>query len=201
MSPGITKFLQTSLYDPFLVVLFTKVLSLLKSLHNIPELWSTFTVYCIQTRAECWTGAGHQSPSLAISFHCSRILRREDSLPIDCIFVSLVDVGDPRGRAHDMVLNTGCCGIVIGVRVVHGHAETRGEIAFYVKHEEIHHLSKSLFTCYYFSVERVQFDVQSSEKWKIQFFGHFVLMLNRSAGCSINCTKHIKRSISGAILI
>ena len=36
MSPGITKFLQTSLYDPFLVVLFTKVLSLLKSLHNIP---------------------------------------------------------------------------------------------------------------------------------------------------------------------
>ena len=36
MSPGITKFLQTSVYDPFLVVLFTKLLSLLKSLHNIP---------------------------------------------------------------------------------------------------------------------------------------------------------------------
>ena len=72
---GITKFLQTSLYDPFLVVLFTKVLSLLKSLHNIPGS-GLLSLNIVSTRAECWTGSGHQSPSLAISFHCSRILRR-----------------------------------------------------------------------------------------------------------------------------
>ena len=132
MSPGITKFLQTSLYDPFLVVLFTKVLSLLKSLHNIPwdgwaRLWSTFTEYCIS-----WALVGqaelinHQVWPLV--FIVLEFL--EDSLPINCIFVSLMDVGDPRGCAHDMVLNTGCCRIVIGVRIVHGHAETTKELHF-----------------------------------------------------------------------
>ena len=131
---GITKFLQTSLYDPFLVVLFTKVLSLLKSLHNIPGslVYFHWILYLLELNVGQAQAINHQVWPLV--FIVLEFLE-EDSLPIDCIFVSLVDVGDPRGRAHDMVLNTGCWGIVIGVRVVHSHAEMRGEIAFYVKYE------------------------------------------------------------------
>ena len=173
MSPartGITKF-QTSLYDPFHVVLFTKVLSLLKSLHNIPETWAALGLLSLnivhtELLLDRLSPINHQVWPLV--FIVLEFL--EDSLPINCIFVSLVDVGDPRGCAHDVVLNTGCCRIVIGVRIVHGHAETREKLHFLSNsnvHMYIHDLSKSLFTCYYFSVERVQFDVQSSEKWKI----------------------------------
>lgn len=165
--PGITKF-QTSLYDPFHVVLFTKVLSLLKSLHNIPETWALglLSLNIVYTRALVGQAEPINHQVWPLVFIVLEFL--EDSLPINCIFVSLVDVGDPRGCAHDMVLNTGCCRIVIGVRIVHGHAETREQLHFLSNTEiYIHDLSKSLFTCYYFSVERVQFDVQSSEKWKI----------------------------------
>ena len=45
-----------------------------------------------------------------------------------------MNIRNPWRGSHDMVLNTGRR-VVIGVRVVHGHAEMRGEIAFYVKYE------------------------------------------------------------------
>jgi len=39
-------------------------------------------------------------------------------MPIDCIFVSFMHIGDACGCPHDMVLNTGS-GVVVGVRIMH----------------------------------------------------------------------------------
>ena len=203
MSPartGITKF-QTSLYDPFLVVLFTKVLSLLKSLHNIPETWALglLSLNIVYTRALVGQAEPINHQVWPLVFIVLEFL--EDSLPINCIFVSLMDVGDPRGCAHDMVLNTGCCRIVIGVRIVHGHAETREQLHFLSNTEiYIHDLSKSLFTCYYFFSWTCSIWCSKFRKMENLVFRSFCTYAE-PAGCSINCTKHIKRSISGVILI
>jgi hypothetical protein len=40
-------------------------------------------------------------------------------LPVDGVFVPLVDVGDAGGGAHDMILTTAGGGVVVGVGIVH----------------------------------------------------------------------------------
>ena len=107
------------------------VLSLLKSLHNIVEWSQSYLdqVYFHWIHPKLVVRP-HQSPSLAIRFYCFRILRGR-FLPINCIFISFVNVGNSGRDAHDRVLNT-CCGIMIGIWIMHsGNAATQ-EIAFSV---------------------------------------------------------------------
>ena len=127
---GITKFLQISLYDPFLVVLFTKVLSLLKSLHNIPgsgllSLNIVSPELLLDRPSSSITKFGHQ-------FSLFQNSKEEDSLPINCIFVSFMNIRNPWRGSHDMVLNTGRR-VVIGIRIMHCSHTTNREIAMAVK--------------------------------------------------------------------
>ena len=55
----------------------------------------------------------------------------EDSLPIYCIFVPLVDVRHARARPHHVVLDAGGGWIVVSVRIMHGsHAEIETTLHF-----------------------------------------------------------------------
>ena len=103
------------------------LLSLLKSLLHVAlhlslsrphvySLWSTFT-------------DSHPSPSVAIS--CFHLEFWEDSLPIYCIFVPLVDVRHARACSHHVVLDAGGGWIVVSVRIMHGsHAEIETTLHF-----------------------------------------------------------------------